>query len=252
MPKFWFLQFGIVVVLLFPFSLDGTWADDRATVVKVVDGDTLDVLVNGQEKRIRLIGVDTSELHESDKLIRDAKRSSCTEADLQELGAQATQFVSHLLSPGAAVRLEYGRRRYDDHQRILAFVWLADGRLLNELLLCEGYAQALLHYVFRSDYRTRFQQCGQRAQAEGKGLWPAGCWTTTHGSQPNAQRASFCRYRAWESQESNLSSARVSPLSPSALGECRRLCHGNRGARGRVSKSEELSRLRWLSSSAQS
>lgn len=186
MLKFWFLQFGLVIVLLFSCPLDGAWAKDHATIVKVVDGDTLDVLVDGRERRIRLIGVDTSELHESDKLIRDAKRSSCTEAELQELGAQATQFVLRLLSPGDSVRLEYSRRRYDDHQRILAFVWLPDGRFLNELLLCEGYAQALLHYVFRSDYRTRFQQCGQHAQAEGKGLWSAGCWTTARGPQANA------------------------------------------------------------------
>ena len=190
MLKFWFLQFGIVVVLLFPFPLGGVWADDRATVIKVVDGDTLDVLVDGRKRRIRLIGVDTSELHESDKLIRDAKRSSCTEADLQELGAQATQFVLRLLSPGDSVRLEYSRRRYDDHQRILAFVWLSDGRLLNELLLCEGYAQARLHYVFRSDYRVRFQQCGQQARAASKGLWSAGCWTTVRGSQPPPPRRS--------------------------------------------------------------
>jgi micrococcal nuclease len=184
MLKFWFFQFGIVFVLLFPFPLDGSWAEDRATVRKVVDGDTLDVLVDGRKRRIRLIGVDTSELHESDKLIHDAKRSRCTEADLQELGAEATRFVSHVLAPGDTVRLEYGPRRYDDYKRVLAFVWLADGRLLNELLLCEGYAQARLHYVFRSDYRTRFQQCGQQAQAASKGLWSAGCWMTARGSQP--------------------------------------------------------------------
>lgn len=186
MRKFWFFQFAIAAVLLFPFSLDSSWADDRATVIRVVDGDTLDVLVNGYKKRIRLIGVDTSEMHESDKLIRDAARSRCTEAELQELGAQATQFVSRLLSPDDSVRLEYGRRRYDDYQRLLAFVWLPDGRLLNELLLCEGYARALLHYVFRSNYRTRFQQCEQEAQAESKGLWSAGCWTTVRGPQSNA------------------------------------------------------------------
>jgi micrococcal nuclease len=172
-----------VAVLLVLLPLDVRSADHRATIVKVVDGDTLDVLVDGRKKRVRLIGVDTSELHESDKLIHDAKRSRCTEADLQELGAEATRFVSHVLAPGNTVRLEYGPRRYDDYKRVLAFVWLADGRLLNELLLCEGYAQARLHYVFRSDYRTRFQQCGQQAQAASKGLWSAGCWTSARGAQ---------------------------------------------------------------------
>jgi micrococcal nuclease len=188
MLKFWFLPFCLIVVLISPFSLDRSWAEDRATVVKVIDGDTLDVLVSGRQRRIRLIGIDTAELHESDKLLRDAKRSSCTEAELQELGAQAAQFVSRLLSPGDSVRLEYSRRRYDDYQRMLAFVWLPDGRLLNELLLCEGYARTLLHYVFRSDYRTRFQQCGQQAQAEGKGLWAAGCWTTARGPQATVNK----------------------------------------------------------------
>jgi micrococcal nuclease len=180
----WLLLSLLIVGMLALPPLNGVWANDRATLIKVVDGDTLDVLVDGRKRRIRLIGVDTSELHESDKLIRDAKRSSCTEAELQELGAQATQFVLRLLSPGDSVRLEYSHRRYDDYQRILAFVWLPDGRLLNELLLCEGYAQALLHYVFRSDYRVRFQQCGQQAQAASKGLWSAGCWTAARSSQP--------------------------------------------------------------------
>lgn len=184
MFKFWSLQLGIVVALLGFFPLACVGAEDRATVVKVIDGDTLDVLVHGRQKRIRLIGVDTSELHESDKLIRDAKRSRCTEADLQELGAEATQFVSRVLAPGDSLRLEYGSRRSDDYQRTLAFVWLPEGQLLNELLICEGYAQARLHYVFRSDYRARFRQCSQQAQATSKGLWSAGCWRTTRGSQP--------------------------------------------------------------------
>jgi len=169
-------------MLFIPFGVMAS--DHHATIVKIVDGDTLDVLVDGRKKRIRLIGVDTSELHESDKLIRDAGRSRCTKADLQELGAEATEFVSRVLAPGDSIRLEYGPRRSDDYKRVLAFVWLADGRLLNELLICEGYAQARLHYVFRSDYRARFQQCSQQAQAASKGLWSAGCWRTTRGSQP--------------------------------------------------------------------
>lgn len=189
MLKFCFLQFGIAVVLLFTFPLDGAGADDEATVAKVIDGDTLEVLVNGRKKRVRLIGVDTAELHESDKLIRDASRSECSASDLQGLGADATRFVQRVLSPGDAIRLEYGQQRRDDYERTLAFVWLSDGRLLNELLVCEGYAQARLHYVTRADYRARFQQCSRQAQAANKGLWSAGCWTRTRGSQPPTPRS---------------------------------------------------------------
>lgn len=186
----WLLPRLLIGVLLTLLPLDTVRADDEATVVKVVDGDTLDVLVKGRKKRVRLIGVDTAELHESDKLIRDAKRSECSASDLQGLGAEATRFVLRVLTPGDSVRLEYGPQRTDDYQRTLAFVWLPDGRLLNELLICEGYAQARLHYAFRSNYRTRFQQCSQQAQAASKGLWSAGCWTTTaRGAQRTAPQS---------------------------------------------------------------
>jgi micrococcal nuclease len=179
----------VVALLLIFLPLEAARADDEATVVKVVDGDTLDVLVEGRKKRVRLIGIDTSELHESDKLIRDASRSECSASDLQGLGADAARFVQRVLSPGDAIRLEYGQQRQDDYERTLAFVWLSDGRLLNELLVCEGYAQARLHYVTRADYRTRFQQCSRQAQAANKGLWSAGCWTRTRGAQPTTPRS---------------------------------------------------------------
>lgn len=191
MRKYRFVQFGIVVAMLCFSPLACVGAEDQATVVKIIDGDTLDVRVKGRTKRIRLIGVDTAELHESDKLLRDAQRSQCTQADLQGLGAEATRFVQRMLAPRDTVRLEYGPERRDDYQRVLAFVWLSDGRLLNELLVCEGYAQARLHYIARAEYRTRFQQCSQQAQATRKGLWSAGCWTTVRSSSPPAPSRHF-------------------------------------------------------------
>jgi micrococcal nuclease len=178
-----------IALLLILIPLDVARADDEATVVKIVDGDTLEALVKGRKKRVRLIGIDTSELHESDKLIRDASRSECSASDLQGLGADAVRFVQRVLSPGDAIRLEYGRQRLDDYQRTLAFVWLSNGQLLNELLVCEGYAQARLHYVTRADYRARFQHCSQQAQTASKGLWSAGCWTRTRGPQPTTPRS---------------------------------------------------------------
>ncbi|MGE0820491.1 MAG: thermonuclease family protein [Candidatus Binatia bacterium] len=182
MPNVNVLRYLLVVVLVMPLSCKAVRADVQATVIKVVDGDTLDVRIGGRKKRVRLIGVDTSELHESDKLIRDAARSRCSEADLQHLGAVATEFVTNLLAPGDTVRLEYAGKRYDDYRRLLAFVWLPDGQLLNELLICEGYAQARPRYVSPPEYRGRFQQCALEAQAESKGLWAAGCWTAARQS----------------------------------------------------------------------
>ena len=98
MPNLNLLRFALGVVLLLPLSCKVVRADGQATVIKVVDGDTLDVRIGNRKQRVRLIGVDTSELHESDKLVRDAARSQCSEAALQDLGAEATAFVVDLLA----------------------------------------------------------------------------------------------------------------------------------------------------------
>src|ERR1700752_2398422 len=90
-----------VLVLLvwgiFPKSVGGA---DSALVSRVVDGDTLAILLNGHEEKVRLIGVDTPELHESQKLHRDAQRTGQDITTLQALGRQASDFVKSLVRNG--------------------------------------------------------------------------------------------------------------------------------------------------------
>src|SRR5689334_4363513 len=65
-----------------------------ASVVRVVDGDTIIVhLGDGRSTRVRLIGIDSPELHPSDKLKRDAQRSGKDAAAIQALGAKAAEFT---------------------------------------------------------------------------------------------------------------------------------------------------------------
>ena len=59
---------------------------DYYIVKQVVDGDTL-LLKNGQ--RVRLIGVDTPEVHVSKKLYRDAGRSHRDIKTIRDLGKRA-------------------------------------------------------------------------------------------------------------------------------------------------------------------
>src|SRR5437016_9097230 len=65
-----------------------------ASVVRVVDGDTIIVhLGDGRSARVRLIGIDSPELHPSEKLRRDATRSGKDAAAIQALGAKAADFT---------------------------------------------------------------------------------------------------------------------------------------------------------------
>jgi len=64
------------------------------TVERVVDGDTLK-LTNGE--RVRLIGIDTPEVHPSKKLQRDAKRSGKDIETITAMGRKASKFVKDLV-----------------------------------------------------------------------------------------------------------------------------------------------------------
>src|SRR3989338_6554583 len=112
-----------------PSSKDGFFH-----VTRVIDGDTLE-LSNGQ--KVRLIGVDTPELHYSDKLLRDAKSSHRDIQVIQGLGRGAAYFTKGLCL-SKRVRLEYDVEAIDKYGRALAYVYLSDGTFINAKILEEG------------------------------------------------------------------------------------------------------------------
>jgi len=135
-------------------------------VTRVVDGDTLK-LENG--KYLRLIGIDTPEMHESAKLHRDAQRSKQSVWEIKKLGRQSYEFTREL-AQGKRVRLEFDKERYDKYKRILAYVYLADGRFLNALIVEEGYA-SLMTYPPNVKYADLFSSLYQQARKNKRGLW---------------------------------------------------------------------------------
>ncbi len=136
---------------------DGKWF----TVTRVIDGDTLEIdAPDGGDPvtRIRLWGVDTPEMAR-----HDPPRPA------EPLAEQATERVRELVqSRRVRVRLEPHRLR-DRYGRLLAFVEMTDGRLLNELLIAEGYSPADDRWSHR--YLERFQRIEKQAREEKKGLW---------------------------------------------------------------------------------
>lgn len=121
-----------------------------------------------------MIGVDTPEVHESEKLRRDAARTKQDVATIQALGRQASAFTKRLVHAGKQVRLEFDQQARDKYRRLLAFVWLSDGCLLNETIICEGYSPAFTRYPFRETIWSAFgpvseqrgkatQDCGERS-----------------------------------------------------------------------------------------
>jgi len=153
-----FFSFLLFVLLLPLWSFAGR---EPATIIRAVDGDTLEVSLDGHSEKVRLIGVDTPEVHESEKLHRDSARTHQDEATIKALGQRAWDFTKSVVHAGDQVRLEYGQEPRDKYYRILAFVWLPDGRMLNETIICEGFGNAYMRYPFNPEYMERFRAKGK-------------------------------------------------------------------------------------------
>jgi micrococcal nuclease len=129
----------------------------NASVVRVVDGDTIDVTVNGTEERVRLIGIDTPET---------VKPNSAVEC----YGPEASEHTKELLPAGTQVYLERDLVARDDYGRLLSYVFRTDGVFVNRELIDNGFARPL-EIKPNLAYHVYFEQGAAEAQAGGLGLW---------------------------------------------------------------------------------
>lgn len=143
-------------------------------VVRTIDGDTIEVELNGKKEKVRLIGIDTPETHHPTKPV-------------QPYGPEAENYTRTQLE-GKTIWLEKDVQELDKYNRVLAYVWLSQptkvddneirAKLFNAKLLLDGYAQLLtippdVKYV---DYFTKYQS---QARELNKGLWGLPATTTT-------------------------------------------------------------------------
>jgi micrococcal nuclease len=151
---------SMIVVLLVryfngPPSVDPRQDVDAGprTVERVVDGDTL--IVEGNV-RVRLIGV-------------NAPESVKPEHPVEPWGPEAAEFTRKFLASGP-VRLSFDRERVDQYGRQLAYVWVGQ-RLLNEELLREGLARWEPNYHYQEPMKRRLRQAQKDAKAAHRGIW---------------------------------------------------------------------------------
>lgn len=128
-------------------------------VVRVVDGDTIIVNINSKHERVRLIGINTPE-------------SVKPNHPVEKYGKEASNFMKNLLK-GKKVRLEFDVQKRDKYNRLLAYVYLEDGTMVNKLLLQEGYAQVMT-VPPNVKYQEEFLKLQRKAREQGKGLWKEG------------------------------------------------------------------------------
>ena len=131
-----------------------------ATVMEVVDGDTVVVQVAGRAERVRLIGIDTPEV------VGGFLPAEC-------YGEEATAFTSALLPVGTEVRLTRDTEARDRYDRLLAYVHRSgDGLFVNLEIAAQGYAEALVIEP-NTIHADAFYAAAARARNQGLGLWNA-------------------------------------------------------------------------------
>jgi micrococcal nuclease len=139
---------------------------DNVLVVRAVDGDTLKLANN---ERVRLIGIDTPEMHESEKLYRDSRKSGQDVKTIQALGKRSYAFTRSLVE-GKTVRLEFDVEKRDKYKRLLAYVYLPDGTFVNAEIVKQGYA-SLMTYPPNVKHADEFRALYQQAREQRLGLW---------------------------------------------------------------------------------
>jgi micrococcal nuclease len=130
----------------------------NATMISVVDGDTIDVSIGGHRERVRLIGIDTPETKKPN-------------TPVQCYGPEATKFTKSLLPKDVSLHLERDVVARDDFDRMLAYVYTAgDGQFVNLTIVRQGYARPLTIKP-NAAHADEFVAAASAAQREHIGLW---------------------------------------------------------------------------------
>jgi endonuclease YncB( thermonuclease family) len=156
-------------------------------VVKVIDGDTITIKIEGKNETIRLIGLDTPE-------------TSDPRTGVQCFGKEATAKLKAVIGKRVSIEKDAGEGERDKYDRLLAYVYSEEGILLNKYLIEQGYAY---EYTYKTPYKYQkeFKAAEADAKAKKRGLWaPDACPEPTKAA-PKAQAPAQAAAAAVVTQE---------------------------------------------------
>jgi endonuclease YncB( thermonuclease family) len=138
-------------------SLTQTHKPGYVDVIKVDDGDTITVMINDNTEKIRFIGVDTPETHHPKKPV--------------QCFGKAAQLFTETLIGNKQVQLVADPKDDDRdlYNRLLRYVYLPDGTLINSEIIASGYGFA--YTIFPYEKKDEFKKLEHRAREQKLGLW---------------------------------------------------------------------------------
>ena len=131
-------------------------------VVEVIDGDTIKVVLGGEVEIVRLIGIDTPEIASPHN-----PREDC-------FGPEAARYAKQLLEKQSVYLIKDPMQsNRDKYNRLLRYVFLQDGTLINAKLVKEGCAFNYIYEAFQ--FMKQFDYLEKRAKENRLGLWSDKC-----------------------------------------------------------------------------
>lgn len=137
-------------------------------LLDVIDGDTISVLYNGQETKVRMIGIDAPESVHPEQ------------SQNNDFGIMASEYTKQLLENTAYVYLEFDTDVYDPYERLLAYVYQEQDSTdfknsINYRLVSDGYALNK-EYEPNTKYSVDLLWACKKAELKNHGLWKLEAW----------------------------------------------------------------------------
>ncbi|WP_235928655.1 thermonuclease family protein [Nesterenkonia haasae] len=141
-----------------PLEVPDGFSEDAvvAEMVRVVDGDTIVVSMEGEDERVRLLNIDTPET------VHPTEPVECG-------GPEASAAISQLLSPGDVIVLEFDQQLRDRYDRLLAAVFVEDV-FVNERMAREGWGEPA-YYAPNDRFLAVVEQAWAQAREENAGVF---------------------------------------------------------------------------------
>ncbi len=154
------------------YAKETTRIKNHLEIVKFVDGDgiILKDIVSKKEFEVRFYGIDAPEINYCNKLKKDEKELQLPAALLVKLGFMSFNFLKEQVNLGEVCTLvQEENNLVDKYGRHLGYLILNDGRVLNEIMIKEGYAKPY-NDVF-CEMLPMYQELNLQAKSSLKGLY---------------------------------------------------------------------------------
>ncbi|EJM6036038.1 thermonuclease family protein [Enterococcus faecalis] len=142
-----------------------------ADFVRHVDGDTTILRIDGKERKVRFLLIDTPETVKPNTKV-------------QPYGLEASKRTKELLSTASEITFEYDEGdKTDRYGRALGYIFV-DGTLLQKTLVSEGLARVAYVKEPNTKYLEELEQAQEQAKSESLGIWSIPGYVTGRGFQP--------------------------------------------------------------------